>query len=302
VASRGIWPWVLTVAAGVGAGLLLFGLTDDEDNGSAPPAAQQASSEAVEARPSAFAREALAPATLRLYVQTGRELGLDWSVLAAVDQIEGSIGPAQEAERVSAIGYSLQALGAPDDYRLALEARGGAPGYEQQVLRLADRYRAVGGAKPSPASGPLRLPVKGPIIAGYGQRLGVLHDGIDIDARTGTPIRSPAPGLVLSTGTHSIFGQYSCVLHEFEPPLLRNRRITTCYGNQSRYAVAPGDTVEAGDTIGYVGCTGTCLRPHVHFQVRLGSGQTAPVTDPDPFLASAPREIGPGRPLETQAP
>jgi murein DD-endopeptidase MepM/ murein hydrolase activator NlpD len=301
VALRGIWPWVLTAAAGVVVGLLLLGLTGDEGDGSAP-VEPHASSDAVETRPSSFARDALASPMLRLYLQTGRELGLDWSVLAAVDQIEGAIGPAQEAERVSAIGYSLQALGAPDDYRLALEARGGPPGYEREVLRLADRYRAVGGAKPSPATGALRLPVQGPIIAGYGQRLGVLHDGIDVDARSGTPIRAPAAGLVVSTGTHSIFGQYTCLLHRFDPPLLGNRRITTCYGNQSRYAVAPGDTVQAGAPIGYVGCTGTCLRPHVHFQVRLGSGQTAPVTDPAPFLASAPREIGRGRPLETQAP
>jgi murein DD-endopeptidase MepM/ murein hydrolase activator NlpD len=301
VASRGIWPWVLTVAAGVGVGLVLLALTGDES--SEPDAVEpQPSSAAVATRPSAFAREALSEAQLELYLSTGRDLGLDWSVLAAVDQIEGATGPADESERVSAIGYSLEALGAPDDYRLALEARGGAPGYEREVLRLADRYRAVGGPKPAPAAGPLRLPVRGPVIAGYGQRLGVLHDGIDIDARTGTPIRASAPGLVVSTGTHSIFGQYTCVLHRFAPPLLGNRRITTCYGNQSRYAVTPGDVVEAGDVIGYIGCTGTCLRPHVHFQVRLGSGQTAPVADPAPFLASVPREVGGGQPLETPAP
>jgi murein DD-endopeptidase MepM/ murein hydrolase activator NlpD len=52
--------------------------------------------------------------------------------------------------------------------------------------------------------------------------------------------------------------------------------------------------------LGYVGCTGTCLRPHVHFQVKLGSGQTAPVADPAPFIAAKPRIRG-GAPLEEAA-
>jgi hypothetical protein len=135
VASRGIWPWALTVAAGVVVGLLLLALTGDES--SEPEAVeQQPSSGAVETRPSAFAREALSARQLELYLSTGGDLGLDWSVLAAVDQIEGAVGPADESERVSAIGYSLEALGAPDDYRLAqgagrrarVRAGGPAPG------------------------------------------------------------------------------------------------------------------------------------------------------------------------------
>jgi murein DD-endopeptidase MepM/ murein hydrolase activator NlpD len=300
VASRrSIWAWALTVVAGLAIGLAIFQLADDDDGSEG--AAAQPTSGAVAARPSAFAREALPPRLLRLYLRTGEELGLDWSVIAAADQVEGVVGPANEAERVSAIGYSLQALGAPDDYRLALEASQGSPGYARSVLRLADRYRQVSDSQVPAAVGALRLPVEGAIIAGYGQRLGVLHDGIDIDARTGTPIRVPAPGLVVSTGAHSIFGQYTCVVHRFEPPLLRNRAITTCYGNQSRYAVEPGETVDEDQVIGYVGCTGTCLRPHVHFQVKLGSGQTAPVTDPAPFLAAQP-QIRDRAPLERSAP
>jgi murein DD-endopeptidase MepM/ murein hydrolase activator NlpD len=299
VAARGgIWPWVLTAAAGLALGLIAFQLTDDDGSGSEAGEPAPAKG-AVEARPSAFAREAVPRGLLRLYRRTGRELGLDWSVLAAADQIDGAVGPADEAERVSAIGYSLQALGAPDDYRLALEARVSSEGYARSVLNLADRYRTIGGPQVPVAKGPLRLPVRGPIIAGYGQRLGVLHDGVDIDARTGAPIRAPAAGLVVSTGTHTVFGQYTCVVHHFAPPLYGNRDITTCYGNQSRYAVAPGDVVKVGQVIGYVGCTGTCLRPHVHFQVRLGSGQTAPVTDPAPFLGRAGRKIGAGPPLES---
>jgi murein DD-endopeptidase MepM/ murein hydrolase activator NlpD len=294
----GIWPWALTVVAGLAIGLAAFELTSEDDASPTPEAPQ--GDEVVSSEPSAFARQAVPARLLRLYVRTGRHLRLDWSVIAAADQIDGAVGPASEDERVAAIGYSLQALGAPDDYRLALEARQGSPAYARAVLRLADRYRQVAGSEVPTARGQLRVPVEGPIIAGYGQRLGVLHDGIDIDARTGTPIRAPAPGLVVSTGVHSIFGQYTCIAHRFRPPLRGHREITTCYGNQSRYAVEPGDTIEAGNVLGYVGCTGTCLRPHVHFQVKLGSGQTAPVTDPAPFIAAEPRIRG-GAPLEDAA-
>jgi murein DD-endopeptidase MepM/ murein hydrolase activator NlpD len=135
------------------------------------------------------------------------------------------------------------------------------------------------------------------VIASFGQRLGILHDGIDIDGATGAPIRSAANGLVVSTGFYRIFGEYTCVLHRFRDGPPAERELTTCYGNQSRYEVEPGDVVSAGETIGRLGCTGSCVRPHVHFQVRLGAGQTAPVTDPAPFLEGRVRATG-GAPLE----
>jgi murein DD-endopeptidase MepM/ murein hydrolase activator NlpD len=62
--------------------------------------------------------------------------------------------------------------------------------------------------------------------------------------------------------------------------------------------VAPGDVVRQGEEIGAVGCSGPCLRPHVHFRVLLGTGEAAPATDPAPFLVPAADADVPGRPLE----
>jgi murein DD-endopeptidase MepM/ murein hydrolase activator NlpD len=293
----GILGWVLTCIGGLALGIVGFNLLGGSGDGEADPPPEQPPIAEVDAAPSEFAREAVPPRLLNLYVRIGDELGLDWSVIAAVDQTEGRSGPAEDAERVGAIAYSLEALGAPHDYRIAVEAHGGSARYARTVLRLADRYRDVGLADPPRASGKLRMPARGPVIAAYGRRLGILHDGIDIDAPTGRPIHAAAAGLVVSTGMHTVFGQYTCLLHRFAPPLNGERRITTCYGNQSRYATEPGAVVERGEVIGYVGCTGTCLRPGVHFQVRRGTGPTAPVTDPAPFLAD-PGRIGRGRPLE----
>ena len=298
-ARSGILGWVLTAALGFGAGVVAFNLLGG-DGGNADPAGERAQRPVgeVAAAPSAFARRAMPRRLLRTYRRAGAELGIDWSVIAAADQIEGAAGPAEDSERASAIAYSLDAHGAPEDYRLAVEARGGTRRYASAVLRLADRYRDLSGPGPPRATGPLRLPTRGPVIASFGRRLGLLHDGIDIDAPSGRPVRAAAAGVVVSAGTHSIFGEYTCVAHRFSPPLDGERRLTTCYGNQSRYATQPGARVERGEVIGYVGCTGTCLRPGLHFQVRVGSGPSAPVADPAPFLAD-PVDVGVGRPLET---
>jgi murein DD-endopeptidase MepM/ murein hydrolase activator NlpD len=296
-ARRGIWAWLAVIAVGLVIGVAVFKATEADDAGGVDPGSSPPQATGVPTSPSAFARRALSPASIRLYRSTGRELGLDWTVLAAADQIEGGDSPAQESERVSAIAYSLRAFGAPDDYRIALEARDGSPGYGRAVLRLAERYRSLEAGNLPAAERPLLLPAAGDVIAAFGQRLGILHDGIDIDAPTGAPVRAAAAGLVVSTGFQRVFGEYTCLLHRFRTGPPAERELTTCYGNQSRYEVEAGDVVAAGETIGRVGCTGTCVRPHVHFQVRLGVGQTAPVTDPAPLLEGEVRPAG-GAPLE----
>lgn len=290
--------WVLTPLAGFVVGVVAFGLLGRESGGDGEWSAGERAPAEIQSVPSDFAREAIPGRLLRIYRRTGDRAGLDWSVIAAIDQIEGASGPADDEERVAAIAYALDAYGAPESYLLATEAFGGEPRYGRAALRLADRYRELGGADVPRAEGPLAMPARGQVIATYGRRLGVLHDGIDIDAPTGRPVRAAADGMVISTGAHSVFGQYTCVLHEFEPPLDGEQRLTTCYGNQSRFATQPGAEVERGELIGYVGCTGTCLRPGLHFQVRVGTGPSAPVTDPARFLEQSVSG-GRGRPLET---
>jgi murein DD-endopeptidase MepM/ murein hydrolase activator NlpD len=254
------------------------------------------------AEPSAFARRSLTGEQIHLYRSTGGDLGLDWTVIAATDQIEGSATPAEERERISAVGYTLRSYGAPDDYRLALETYDGSRAFARSVLKLAERYRALAAARVPKSALPMELPANGPIIATYGQRLGILHDGIDIDVPTGAPVRAAAAGLVLSTGSHRVFGETTCVLHHLRRASKENRQVTSCYGNQSGYEAEAGERVAVGELIGRAGCTGTCIRPHVHFQVRLGVGQSAPVTDPARFLRSDIVPGRPGTPLEGPAP
>ncbi|UQN06060.1 peptidoglycan DD-metalloendopeptidase family protein [Deinococcus sp. QL22] len=91
----------------------------------------------------------------------------------------------------------------------------------------------------------------------------VFHGGIDLAAPTGTPIYAAASGSVTQSG----YGAYG--LNVFTD----NGNSTLVYGHMSRTAVSAGQTVSRGQLIGYVGCSGICTGPHLHFEIRLG-GQT----------------------------
>ena len=139
--------------------------------------------------------------------------------------------------------------------------------------------RTIPVSTPSPAPSPgacgsLRLgsPVRGTVTSGFGPRWGRNHDGLDIAAPTGTPIRAAECGVVSFSGVQSGYGNMVCVKH--------SSRFETCYAHMSRYAVAQGARVQRGQVIGYVGCTGSCTGPHLHFETRVDGA----ARDPRPYL------------------
>jgi murein DD-endopeptidase MepM/ murein hydrolase activator NlpD len=127
------------------------------------------------------------------------------------------------------------------------------------------------------ACGPLRLsaPVKGTVTSGFGPRWGRNHEGLDIAAPSGTPIRAAECGIVSFAGVQSGYGNMVCVKH--------SSRFETCYAHMTNYAVSQGQRVGQGDVIGYVGCTGNCTGPHLHFETRVDG--TA--RDPRPYLGGS---------------
>jgi murein DD-endopeptidase MepM/ murein hydrolase activator NlpD len=141
------------------------------------------------------------------------------------------------------------------------------------------------GSVPLPAgpiqggSGGLIWPVSGPIVSGFGPRTingsYEFHPGIDIAVPEGTPIRAAATGTVIFTEPESSsggYGNYTCIDH--------GGGLSTCYAHQSSFAVSAGQSVSQGNIIGYTGCTGYCLGPHLHFEVRINGA----VTDPMGYL------------------
>jgi murein DD-endopeptidase MepM/ murein hydrolase activator NlpD len=143
----------------------------------------------------------------------------------------------------------------------------------------------AGGFTPLPAgpiqggSGGMIWPVDGPVVSGFGPRTingsYEFHPGIDIAVPEGTPIRAAASGTVIFTEPESSsggYGNYTCIDH--------GGGLSTCYAHQTSFAVSAGQSVSQGGIIGYTGCTGYCLGPHLHFEVRI-NGQ---VTDPMGYL------------------
>jgi murein DD-endopeptidase MepM/ murein hydrolase activator NlpD len=115
-------------------------------------------------------------------------------------------------------------------------------------------------------------PLNGAINSPYGPRWGSFHPGIDIDGYTGEPIVAAKDGVVIMAGPYSGYGNATIIDH--------GGSIATLYGHQSSIAVSSGQHVRQGDVIGYVGCTGYCTGPHLHFEVRVNGEHV----DPMPYL------------------
>ena len=121
------------------------------------------------------------------------------------------------------------------------------------------------------------------ITSYYGWRFGGsdFHTGIDI-ARSnaagqgiyGKPIRAAASGKVVFAQTNYIayrgYGIYLIIDH--------GSNISTLYGHCSSLGVKVGQTVQRGQTVGYVGSTGWSTGPHLHFEVRVSGKHVNPLT------------------------
>jgi murein DD-endopeptidase MepM/ murein hydrolase activator NlpD len=117
------------------------------------------------------------------------------------------------------------------------------------------------------ASG-LIWPVSGPVTSGFGWRWGRMHEGIDIGAACGTPIRAAAAGTVVYAGWMGGYGNIVIIDH--------GNGLATAYGHQSAI-YASGGSVSQGQTIGAVGSTGHSTGCHLHFEVRVNGSPVDPL-------------------------
>ena len=102
------------------------------------------------------------------------------------------------------------------------------------------------------------------------------HGGVDIAAPEGTPIGSATSGKVYTAGWVSGFGNAVYIQGDNGKKYI--------YGHMVRTPVVKsGQTVKAGQVIGYVGSTGRSTGNHLHFQVGNGWTKSQSV-DPIPFL------------------
>lgn len=137
---------------------------------------------------------------------------------------------------------------------------------KQKTVMLA----SIPGIQPVSMKGPAR------VASGFGYRIHpiyktpMMHEGIDFTAPIGTEIYATGNGVVAKTEYNGRgYGNNVVINHGFG--------YSTLYGHMSRFNVRPGQRVNRGDIIGYVGNTGSSTGPHVHYEVLKGSSKIDPI-------------------------
>ncbi len=134
-----------------------------------------------------------------------------------------------------------------------------------------------------PTGGTAVAPVPGAVIGARFGEYGLwsrYHTGLDFRAAYGTPIRAVLPGVVLYAGNSGDWaGNHIAIRHA--------GGVTTMSSHMSSMVAHAGQTVAAGQIIGYVGQTGRAFGPHLHFElypVGVKYGDVYKAIDPLPWL------------------
>ncbi|MBJ3786174.1 M23 family metallopeptidase [Devosia sediminis] len=114
-----------------------------------------------------------------------------------------------------------------------------------------------------------------------------LHTGVDLAARTGTPIYAAGDGVISYYKWQSGYGNKIEVQHV--------NGYETAYGHLSRFVdgLGVGSQVRQGQVIGYVGSTGQSTGPHLHFEILINGNLVDPLSvklPKDNVLAAQYRE------------
>lgn len=164
-----------------------------------------------------------------------------------------------------------------------------SPAAQAQCLPATSSVATIEGTLPETARVSFPLPAGAWVrTSGFGIRVHPitgerkLHTGVDYAASNGTHILAAADGRVAFAGPATGYGHLILIEHT-----VGGKRIATGYAHM--YAdgihVRAGDTVTAGQYIADVGSDGYSTGSHLHFEVRPGGADAAPV-DPEPWLAS----------------
>ncbi|MDP5171738.1 MAG: M23 family metallopeptidase [Bacteroidia bacterium] len=133
-----------------------------------------------------------------------------------------------------------------------------------------------------------------PLVSGFGMRkhpilnIERLHAGIDFAAPKGARVMATASGVIeriSRLADSSTFGIHIVILHDSSA--FFSGRYRTLYAHLSGVKVKPGDRVEQGQTIGFVGTTGRSTAAHLHYEVHLDQE----ALDPLDYLPGGNRKI-----------
>jgi len=148
-----------------------------------------------------------------------------------------------------------------------------------------DRPVTVTKRQPKPAhvgtsNGPLSWPLRGVLYARFGRKGKEPHDGIDLSAPAGTPVKTAAPGTTLYAGEQKGYGLIVIVEHA--------EGLVTLYAHNRDVRVKTGQKVREGQVVATVGDSGKTSGPHVHFEVRRDGRPVDPLEYLGPVPANEP--------------
>jgi murein DD-endopeptidase MepM/ murein hydrolase activator NlpD len=144
------------------------------------------------------------------------------------------------------------------------------------------------------------VPVKGAFVgSGFRTAERRSHQGVDLIVDRDTPIYAAAAGEVLvsmcqATNRCAGDGGVNVLGCGWYVDILHAGNVITRYCHMGhKPEVRVGQTVTAGQLIGYVGSTGHSSGPHLHFEVHLnGDGHSTGAVNPVPFMADVGAPLG----------
>jgi murein DD-endopeptidase MepM/ murein hydrolase activator NlpD len=187
--------------------------------------------------------------------------------IAAKQELEAQQSALAEA-RSQQQGVLADVQGHREEAQEDLQALEAASAALAAQIRAAQSSGGGGGSSGSgTSSSGFIWPVNGVVTSGFGWRWGRMHEGIDISAACGTPIRAVASGTVIFSGWMGGYGNLVVIDH--------GNGLATAYAHQS--AIYASGAVSQGQTIGAVGTTGSSTGCHLHFEVRVNGGAVDPM-------------------------
>lgn len=225
-------------------------------------------------------------------VRVGQKLVMPGAAAAGSSTRSAEAGPAipvgvseyvvKEGETLGGIAYRadvariviIEANGLKEPY----EVRTGQKLVIPALTRAGDKPPPYSGG-PAPAAPPMaeppaarfRWPIVGAINQGFNSlEAGKGHNGVDIAAAAGDPVKAAAGGIVIyAEFEKSRFGNLVIIQHD--------DRWHTAYGHLATITAKKGASVKSGEVIGTAGSTGIATTTEVHFEIRHANKPIDPV-------------------------
>ena len=142
----------------------------------------------------------------------------------------------------------------------------------EEKLKAQQQQKSSGGSAPVAGSantgGGWVYPVNARLNSNFGWRVHPiygtkkLHAGVDFPVACGVPVGAAHSGRVIARTHNSGAGNKLIVSHG----IMNGRLVTTSYHHLQGFAKPVGAQVSAGETVGYVGPTGSSTGCHLHFE------------------------------------